>query len=57
MCASPNCQKARQAATRASLTRNTYTPKRLAPGKMYGNAAGANYGTPKVKLSFGRRGS
>lgn len=50
-----SCGKSRMAATKASLTRNTYTPKRLPVGKMY--AAGSTYGTPKVKLSFGRRGS
>lgn len=48
MCMQPGCIKARANAIKKSPTRGAYTPK-----KTY--AAATNFGSPKVRMSFGSR--
>lgn len=53
MCSS--CNQKRAAATKASPTRNAYNP--VKSGQRTTFKGGTSYGTPKVRMSFGRKKS
>jgi hypothetical protein len=48
-----SCQQKRAAALKASPTRQAYTPAKS--GQRIISRGTSSYGTPKVRMSFGRR--
>lgn len=53
MCMS--CQKARAAGSKASSTRQPYSPKKMGTAYSSSSRVSSQYGTPKVRMSFGTR--